>query len=182
MVNQIIETALGGSNVTKTIEGRERYPIRVRYERNFRERLDDLDQLPVITHSGEVVPLSILATMTTTWGPGVINSEDARLVAHVSFSPSGMMGDLETVQAVEGSLREAQENGTLDLPTGYALKPVGSFQNQIEANQRLLWVIPLVIFVNLFIIYLQFRHIPITLGSFDKLVSDLWSDGIVPFG
>lgn len=166
MVNQIIETALGGANITKTVEGRERYPIRVRYERNLRERLDELDRLPVVTHSGEVVPLSMLATMKTTWGPGVINSEDARLVAHVSFSPSGMAGDLETVDAVEQSLRQAQGNGSLSLPTGYALKPVGSFQNQIEANQRLLWVIPLVVFVNLFIIYLQFRHVPITLTVF----------------
>src|SRR5690606_37890793 len=85
---------------------------------------------------------------------------------HVSFSPSDMVGDLETVEAVESSLREAQENGTLNLPAGYALMPVGSFQNQIEANQRLMWVIPLVIVVNLFIIYLQFRHIPITLAVF----------------
>lgn len=166
MVNQVIETALGGANVTTTVEGRERYPIRVRYERNLRERLDDLDKLPVVTHSGEVVPLSMLAKMKSTWGPGVINSEDARLVAHVAFSPSGLVGDLETVQAVERSLREAQENGSLELPTGYALKPVGSFQNQIEANQRLMWVIPLVIFLNLFIIYLQFRQIPITLAVF----------------
>ncbi|QDT66642.1 efflux RND transporter permease subunit [Calycomorphotria hydatis] len=166
MVNQVIETALGGSNITKTVEGRERYPIRVRYERNLREQLDELDRLPVVTHSGEVIPLSIIAAMKTTWGPGVINSEDARLVAHVSFSPSGMVGDLETVEAVEKSLHQAQEDGSLDLPTGYALKPVGSFQNQIEANQRLLWVIPLVVFVNLFIIYLQFRHLPITLAVF----------------
>ncbi|TWT60506.1 efflux RND transporter permease subunit [Rubinisphaera italica] len=166
MVNQVIETALGGSNITTTIEGRERYPIRVRYERSLREKLDELDRLPVVTHSGEVVPLSILSTMTTTWGPGVINSEDARLVAHVSFSPSGSQGDLETVQAVEQALLQAQEEGTLELPTGYALKPVGSFQNQIEANQRLLWVIPLVILVNLFIIYLQFRHIPISMAVF----------------
>lgn len=166
MVNQVIETALGGSNVTKTIEGRERYPIRLRYQRNLRERLDELDRLPVVSHAGEVVPLSMLATMTTTWGPGVISSEDARLVAHVSFSPSGAVGDLETVEAVEQSLREAQSNGSLDLPTGYALQAVGSFQNQIEANRRLQWVIPLVILVNLFIIYLQFRHLPISLTVF----------------
>lgn len=166
MVNQIIETALGGSNITKTVEGRERYPIRVRYERNLREQLDELDRLPVVTHSGEVVPLSILATMKTTWGPGVINSEDARLVAHVSFAPSELVGDLETVEAVEQSLREAQDNGSLNLPAGYSFKAVGSFQNQIEANQRLMWVIPLVIVVNLFIIYLQFRHVPITLTVF----------------
>ncbi|MBD3675035.1 MAG: efflux RND transporter permease subunit [Planctomycetaceae bacterium] len=169
MVNQIIETALGGSNVTKTVEGRERYPIRVRYERNVRERLDELQHLPVVTHSGDVVPLSVLATKSTSWGPGVISSEDARLVAHVSFSPSGQLGDLETVNAVTGSLQQAQENGEIDLPTGYALKPVGSFQNQIEANQRLQWVIPLVIVVNLFIIYLQFRHLPITLAVFSGI-------------
>ena len=166
MVNQIVETALGGGNVTRTVEGRERYPIRIRYERNLRERLDELDRLPVVTHSGEVVPLSTLADMETSWGPGVINSEDARLVAHISFSPSGIMGDLETVKAIEDALREAQNNDSLDLPTGYALKAVGSFQNQIEANERLLWVIPLVILINLFIIYLQFRRLSVSLMVF----------------
>lgn len=166
MVNEVIETALGGSNVTMTVEGRERYPIRVRYERNLREQIDNLHRLPVVTHSGEVVPLSMLAEMKTTWGPGVINSEDARLVAHVSFSPKDNMGDLEAVKAVESQIYSAQQNGSLNLPTGYALKAVGSFQNQIEANNRLMWVVPLVILTNLFIIYLQFRHIPIALAVF----------------
>ena len=166
MVNQIIETALGGVNLTRTVEGRERYPIRVRYQRNLRERIDQLARLPVVTHSGEVVPLGMLAKMTTTWGPGVINSEDARLVAHVSFSPSGTAGDLETVRAVESALHQAQASGQLDVPPGYALQAVGSFQNQIEANRRLMWVIPLVVLTNLFIIYLQFRQLPITLAVF----------------
>lgn len=166
MVNEIIETALGGSNITKTVEGRERYPIRVRYERNLREQINGLNRLPVVTNSGEVIPLSMLAEMKTTWGPGIINSEDARLVAHVSFSPSGSMGDLETVRAVEDHLRSAQLEGTLSLPAGYAVKAVGSFQNQIEANERLMWVVPLVILTNLFIIYLQFRQVPIALAVF----------------
>ncbi|MCA9164113.1 MAG: efflux RND transporter permease subunit, partial [Planctomycetales bacterium] len=111
MVNQVIETALGGANITKTVEGRERYPIRVRYERSLLENIEELQKLPVVTHNGEVVPLSMLATMKTTWGPGVINSEDARLVAHVSFSPSKIVGDLETVDAVEASLRRVQRSG-----------------------------------------------------------------------
>ena len=88
-------------NLTRTFEGRERYPIRVRYQRNIRERIDELTRLPVVTHAGEVVPLEMLTQMETTWGPGVINSEDARLVAHVSFSPSGAAGDLETVRIVD---------------------------------------------------------------------------------
>ncbi len=158
MVNQVVEAALGGMNVTTTVEGRERYPIRVRYQRNLRERLDELNQLPVVTPTGEVVPLERLANMQMTWGPGMINSEDARLVAHVSFSPSGVSGDLETVNNVEEALRTAQSTGELNLPAGYSLLPVGSFQNQIEANQRLLIIVPLVVLTNLLLIYLEFRN------------------------
>ena len=112
-VNQVIETALGGMNLTQTVEGRERYPIRIRYQRDLRERIDDLARLPVVTESGEVVPLETLAKMKTTWGPGMISSEDARLVAHIAFAPSGMAGDLETVEAVESQLRQSQTDGTL---------------------------------------------------------------------
>jgi Cu(I)/Ag(I) efflux system membrane protein CusA/SilA len=166
MVNQIIETALGGMNLTTTVEGRERYPIRLRYQRDLRERIDELSQLPIVTPTGEVVPLGQLTTMKTTWGPGMINSEDARLVAHVSFAPSGVTGDLETVTAVETSLRSAQETGTLNLPAGYSLQPVGSFQNQIEANQRLLIIVPLVVLINLLLIYLQFGNMAIALIIF----------------
>ncbi len=171
MVNQIIETALGGMNLTQTVEGIERYPVRIRYQRNLRERIDELKRLPVVTHVGDVVPLEVLAKMTTTWGPGAINSENARLVAHVSFSASGVSGDLETVAAIEKSLHEAQqkkpgEEGYLDLPEGYVLEAVGSFQNQIEANNRLMWLVPLVIFINGFIIYLQFRNLTMTLSVF----------------
>ena len=68
--------------------------------------------------SGDVVPLGRLAQVSTTWGPGAINSEDARLVAHVSFAPSGGAGDLETVEAVMDSLRSARESGELKFPEG----------------------------------------------------------------
>lgn len=168
-VNQVIETALGGMNLTQTVEGRERYPIRIRYQRNLRERIDDLSQLPVVTESGGVVPLAALAKMKTTWGPGMISSEDARLVAHVAFAPSGMAGDLETVEAIEHELRQAQSDGTLVLPAGYSLLPVGSFQNQIEANRRLVVIIPIVILLDLFIIYLNFRNLPLTLIIFTQI-------------
>ena len=117
------------------------------------------------------MPLEELATLETTWGPGAINSENARLVAHVAFASSGRVGDLESVAAIEKSLREAQvlaESNPkhLSLPAGYSLEAVGSFTNQIEANRRLLWLVPLVVLINLLIIYLQFRHWPITLAVF----------------
>ena len=201
LVNQVIETALGGMNLINTVEGRERYPVRLRYSRDLRERVDQLARLPVVTQSGAVVPLEELAALDTTWGPGAISSENARLVAHVSFSTNGLAGDLESVAAIEKQLRLAQlgeksnQNGITEsgerkksgedeesdfainsefqqaffLPPGYSLEVVGSFRNQIEANRRLMWIIPLVILINLFLIYLQFRNLPISIAVFSGI-------------
>jgi Cu(I)/Ag(I) efflux system membrane protein CusA/SilA len=168
MVNEIIEAALGGANVTTTVEGRERYPIRVRYQRDLREQIEELEQLPVVTPGGEVVPLQLLAKMEMVWGPEMVASEDARLVAHVMFSPSGAFGDLETARAVEKDLRAALQKPAgdpdrLDLPAGYVVQAVGSFQSQIETNRRLLWVVPLVILTSLLIVYFEFRDMVMTL-------------------
>lgn len=174
-VNQVIEAALGGKIATRTVEGRERYSIQVRYRRDLRENIDTLHKIPVVTDTGDVVMLSDLASLKTSFGPGVINSEDARLVAHVSFAPEKDMGVLQTVKSVMKSLNDARkkaedgdkENG-LVFPKGdsFEFEPVGSFQNQIEANTRLRIIIPVVLLVNIFIIYLQFREIPITLAIF----------------
>jgi Cu(I)/Ag(I) efflux system membrane protein CusA/SilA len=201
MVNQVIETALGGMNLIKTVEGRERYPVRLRYNRDLRERIDQLSRLPVVTASGAVVPLEALATLETTWGPGAINSENGRLVAHVAFMPSGVRGALESIAAIEKELQDAQTGGwelgvgsggagsqhlspplptpssqllhssppnspSLVLPAGYSLESVGSFRNQIEANLRLMWIIPVVILINLLLIYIEFRNLPIAMAVF----------------
>ncbi|MFO0915903.1 MAG: efflux RND transporter permease subunit [Pirellulales bacterium] len=167
MVNQIVSAGLGGVDVTTTVEGRRRYPIQVRYSRDVREKIDELHQIPVVTDMGDVVPLSRLATVVTAWGPGMINSEDSRLVAHVMFSPSGGAGDLETVDSVMNSLTAARESGELQFPTGsFELQPVGSFQNQIEANRRLMWIIPLVALISFLLIYMEFRNVPISLAVF----------------
>ncbi|MCO8120878.1 efflux RND transporter permease subunit [Stieleria sp. TO1_6] len=171
MVNQVIETALGGMNLIKTIEGRERYPVRIRYNRDLRERIDQLNRLPVVTQSGAVVPLQELAKLETTWGPGAINSENGRLVAHVSFMTNGLKGDLESVAAIEEQLRKSQllpasNPKHLALPAGYSLEAVGSFRNQIEANLRLMWIIPVVILINLLLIYFEFRNLPIAMAVF----------------
>jgi Cu(I)/Ag(I) efflux system membrane protein CusA/SilA len=174
MVNQVIETALGGMNLIKTVEGRERYPVRLRYNRDLREQIDGLKRLPVVTHSGAVVPLEELAELETTWGPGAINSENGRLVAHVSFMTNGSKGDLESVSAIEEQLRNAQslppsDPNRLSLPAGYSLESVGSFRNQIEANLRLMWIIPLVICINLLLIYMEFRNFSISLAVFSGI-------------
>jgi Cu(I)/Ag(I) efflux system membrane protein CusA/SilA len=170
MVNQVVAAGLGGVDVTTTVEGRQRYPIQIRYQRDLREQIDQLGQIPIVTPTGDVVPLERLAQITTTWGPGAINSEDARLVAHVSFSPSGAAGDLETVGAVMQSLRTARQKGELVFPEGnFEMQPVGSFQNQIEANRRLMWIVPLVLLINLLILYFEFRNFPISLVVFSGI-------------
>ncbi|RMF45202.1 MAG: efflux RND transporter permease subunit [Planctomycetota bacterium] len=174
MVNQVIETALGGMNLINTVEGRERYPVRIRYTRDLREKVDELVDLPVVTPAGATVPLGELAHLETTWGPGAVNSENARLVAHVAFSTSGALGDLESVERIEQSLLDAQKLPESDpqhlhLPAGYSIEAVGSFRNQVEANRRLMWIIPMVLLVNLFLIYLQFRNIPISLAVFSGI-------------
>jgi Cu(I)/Ag(I) efflux system membrane protein CusA/SilA len=171
MVNQVIETALGGMNLINTVEGRERYPVRLRYNRDLREQIDQLGRLPVVTHSGAVVPLEELAKLETTWGPGTINSENGRLVAHVAFATVDGVGDLEAAAKIEQQLREAQtlspsDPDSLSLPSGYSLEIVGTFRNQVEANLRLMWIIPLVILINLILIYLQFRNLPVSIAVF----------------
>ena len=170
MVNQIIAAGLGGVDVTTTVEGRERFPIQVRFHRDVRERIDELGEIPVVTHGGEIVPLDRLADLSTSWGPGMINSEDARLVAHVSFSPAGLLGDLETVEGVMSALASARERGELTFPAGnFEIEAVGSFRNQVEANRRLMWVVPVVILINLLIIYLQFRQLSLSLAVFSGI-------------
>jgi Cu(I)/Ag(I) efflux system membrane protein CusA/SilA len=196
-VNEVIEAALGGMEITRTVHGRERYPVQVRYQRSLRDEIDRLDRIPVVTPAGESIPLGTLARMSTTWGPPEISSENARLVAYVMFAPSGTLGALETAATVEQSLRAALASDRQDeegrrqedkktgknaaaeyttpdtrhptplyLPEGYTLETVGSFREQIESNRRLMFIIPLVIVINLFLIYLPFRRLSIALIIF----------------
>jgi Cu(I)/Ag(I) efflux system membrane protein CusA/SilA len=170
MVNQVVAAGLGGINVTTTVEGRERYPIQIRYRRDLRERLENLGDVAVVTDTGETVPLNRLANISTNWGPGAINSEDARLVAHVSFAPKGNAGDLETVDTVMRSLRQSRANGRLTFPDGnFEIESVGSFRNQLEANRRLMWIVPAVLLINLLILYLNFRNLPISIVVFSGI-------------
>lgn len=170
MVNEIVSAGLGGVDAAVTVQGRERYPVQVRFSRDIRENISELSQIPIVTETGDVVPLQRLASVRTSWGPGMISSEDSRLVAHVMFSPTGEAGDLETVQSVMTGLSAARRSGELQMPVGdFELEPVGSFQSQLEANQRLMWIIPLVALINFLLIYLEFRDLPVTLAVFTGL-------------
>ena len=175
MVNQVIETALGGMNLIKTVEGRERYPVRLRYNRDLRERIDQLSRLPVVTHSGAVVPLEELAKLETRWGPGAINSENGRLVAHVSFMTNGAKGDLESVTAIEEATSRSSTASTIRSPNDLLCrrvirwKPSEVFAIRLKPTRRLMWIIPVVILINLLLIYFEFRNLPISMAVFSGI-------------
>jgi Cu(I)/Ag(I) efflux system membrane protein CusA/SilA len=169
-VNELIAAGLGGLDATVTVEGRERYAVQVRFNREARDQIDRMGRLSVVTPTGDEVPLDRLTTIQSTWGPMGINSENARLVAHVSFTPSGTLGPIETADAIYESLQRDRLAGTLVLPTGnLELEMVGSFQNQVEANLRLLWIIPLVILINFLLHYLHFRDVILSLVVFSGI-------------
>ena len=166
-VTSVVEAALGGKNATTTVEGRQRNSVQVRYQRQFRDDLDELEKIPIVTNTGDVVPLGRLASVTKRWGPATISSEDARLVAHVAFAPVEGAGPLEAVDQIMASMVSARNSGGLEFPDGsFQMEAVGSFRNQVEANRRLTFIIPIVLLLNVFIIYLQFRRLGLTLAVF----------------
>ena len=199
-VNQAIEAALGGKNVTVAYEGRKRFPIQVRYQRGVRQNIDELQRIPIVTPTGAIVPLERLAEVQTSWGPAAILSENARLVAHVAFSPIQNADPIETVDQVMAALTFARQNGKLKLPEGnFEFEAVGSFRQQKQSFNRLFWLAPLIgiekpksittiedrfawvawwiplglleiaILLNVFIIYLQFRRLSLTLIVFSGI-------------
>ena len=123
-VQDVIEVAIGGQNVTRTIEGRERYPVNVRYERNFRENLPDLEHVLIKTPMGAEIPLGQLAEITLTPGPAMIRDENAQLAGYVYLDTAtrDIGGYVEHAKRVIGE--------RLKLPTGYTLLWTGQYEFQ----------------------------------------------------
>ncbi|HEX5104262.1 MAG TPA: efflux RND transporter permease subunit [Pirellulaceae bacterium] len=164
-VQDVIEIAIGGENLTTSVEGRERYPIRVRYLRELRERFDDLERILVPTSDGAHVPIGQLATIRYSLGPQELKSENGLLVGYVTMNTR----DRDEVSVVEDAERLLQaekrksdeliaagrhSEARLVVPPGYYWKWSGQFENQQRATRRLSWVVPLVLlamFVLLFV-------------------------------
>jgi Cu(I)/Ag(I) efflux system membrane protein CusA/SilA len=164
-VQDVIEVAIGGENLTMSVEGRERYPIRVRYLRELRERFDDLERILVPTSTGAHIPIGQLATIRYSLGPQELKSENGLLVGYVTMNTR----DRDEVSVVEDAQRRLQaaktqsdelvaagrhEEATLVVPTGYYWKWSGQFENQQRATQRLSWVVPLVLLTMFVLIYI----------------------------
>ena len=153
-VNMFIETALGGAEVTETIEGRRRFSIAVRMGQDFRNSIDKLKQLPVITMSSGPIPLGAIADIFITEGPPMITSENAMLRGTLLFNVRNR--DLgSTVDEAKAKLEAAIKT----LPKGYYLEWSGQYENQIRAEKRLMVIMPIVLLIIVIILYLTFRNI-----------------------
>jgi Cu(I)/Ag(I) efflux system membrane protein CusA/SilA len=172
-VNEVVRYAIGGAAVGQTIEGRERYPISLRYPQEFRDSLERLRALPLVTPSAAAnVVLGDVAELRIVDGPAQIRSEDARPVGWVLISPEP--GKLRRV-ATEARLRLASE---LALPTGYSLSWSGQYQYLERALAKLAYVVPLVLIAIAALLYLAFRRLGdvlIILGALPvALVGGVW--------
>jgi Cu(I)/Ag(I) efflux system membrane protein CusA/SilA len=155
-VLETIEVAMGGVNVTTTIEGRQRFPVRVRYAREFRESAEGLKRILVPTPAGADIPLSQLAEIRTSTGPGGIAGENGLLVNTVLFNVRGR--GLATV--VEEAQRAVAER--VKLPPGYYVTWSGQYEHQLRARGTLWVVLPLVVFIIFMLLYVTFRSFAVT--------------------
>ena len=150
-VQDVIQFALGGQTVTRTVEGRERYPVNVRYARSYRETLSDIEQVPVRTATGAHVPLGQLATVTIASGPAMVRDEDGQLAGYVYVdTATGDVGGY--VDRLRQAIREQ-----LTLPAGYTLAWTGQYEFQVRARERLQLVIPIVLLVVFILLYVTFQ-------------------------
>jgi Cu(I)/Ag(I) efflux system membrane protein CusA/SilA len=154
-----ISSAIGGMQLTTTVEGRERFPVRVRYLREYRDNPEDLKKILIPSPSGVQVPLGELADITYTRGPQLIKSENTFLVGYVIFDKKEGFAEVDVVENAQEYLQDKIEDGTLDIPAGVNYRFTGNYENQIRATKRLLIVIPISLIIIFLILYFQFRSI-----------------------
>ncbi len=177
-VQDVIEIAIGGKRITTTVEGRERYPVRIRYERELRDSLEALPKILVPGNEGVQVPLNLLATINYVRGPMVIKSEDTFLVSYVLFDKKADAAEVNAVQAADNFLKHKITTGELKIPPGTSYSFAGSYENQVRSEQTLRIVIPMALLLILIVLYLQFHSLPTSLNVFSGIFV-AWSGGFM---
>ncbi|MFO7890044.1 MAG: efflux RND transporter permease subunit [bacterium] len=177
-VQNIIEVALGGKLITSTIEGRERYPVRVRYMRELRNDFEEIADILIPVPSGAQIPLKQLAQINYVRGPQMIKSEDTFLTGYVLFDKKEGWAEVEVVEQAESYLKTKIVNEELVIPKGVSYTFAGSYQNQIRAARRLRIILPLALFIIFLILYFQFHKVSTTLIVFSGIFV-AWAGGFV---
>ena len=171
-VQDIVRTAIGGMNVTETVEGLERYPVNLRYPRGRRDSVEKLKELAVVTPSGQHIPLSAVADIRVEDGPPMIKSENARLNGWIFIDIEGV--DLGGYVA---EARQAVADG-IDLPPGYSLNWSGQYEYMERAKERLAVVVPVTLVTIILLLFLNFRNMAevlIIMGTLPTaLIGGVW--------
>ncbi len=154
-----ISGAVGGMQLSTTVEGRERFPVRVRYAREFRDGPEDLKKILVPTATGNQVPLGELTEVTYLRGPQMIKSENTFLVGYVIFDKKPEYAEVDVVENARNFLDEKIKSGEFRIPPGVNYVFTGNYENQVRATKRLMLVVPLSLILIFLILYFQFRSV-----------------------
>jgi copper/silver efflux system protein len=177
-VQDVIETAIGGKMISTTVEGRERYPIRVRYQRELRDTIEDIGTILIPAPTGAQIPISQLANIEYIRGPQMIKGENTQLAGYVLFDKKPSYAEVDVVEMAEKYLEGKIQSGELDIPEGISYSFTGNYENQIRSQKRLALVLPLALSVIFLILYLQFRSVPTSILVFSGIFIS-WAGGFI---
>ncbi|GAB5538771.1 MAG: efflux RND transporter permease subunit [Salibacteraceae bacterium] len=165
-VQEILQVAVGGMPLTQTVEGRERYAVRVRYPRELRDNPTDLKNIYVPVEKGSPVPLGELVDIRYEQGPQVIKSEDTFLVGYVLFDKLDGYAEVDVVENAQSLIQDKIDKGELTVPKGISYKFTGTYENQLRAEKTLSIVVPLCLIIIFLILYFQFKSVTTSLMVF----------------
>ena len=182
-IQDVIEVAIGGRRVTTTVEGRERYPVRIRYMRELRDQIETLGKILVPAADGSQIPLVQLTNLDKLdevyrAGPQAIKSEDTFKVGYVLFDKKPKYAEVDVVEDCQRYLKEKIASGEFVVPAGVSYSFAGSYENQVRAQKKLLLVIPLALIIIFLILYLQFKSVTTSLLVFTGIFV-AWGGGFL---
>ncbi len=177
-VQDVIETAIGGKTVTRTVEGRARYDVRVRYPRELRDDIGSIERVLVAAPDGSQIPLRQLAEIRYVRGPQVIKSEDTFLLGYVIFDKKDGYAEVDVVEHARDYLASRIEDGHIVVPAGVSYEFTGSYKNQVRAQKTLAVILPLALALVFLILYLQFQSVTLT-GLVFSGIAVSWAGGFL---
>jgi copper/silver efflux system protein len=175
-VQDVITVAIGGRTLTTTVEGRERFPVRVRYPRELRDDPEAFRRVLVPAMDGTQIPLGEIAEIRFVRGPQMIRSEDTFLTAYITFGPLPGHAEVEVVEQVRDFLRARIDAGELMVPQGVSWRFAGTYEHQLRAARTLAIVLPISLILIFLILYFQFMSAATTLIVFSG-IAVAWAGG-----
>jgi Cu(I)/Ag(I) efflux system membrane protein CusA/SilA len=158
-VQDVIESGIGGSKITATVEGRRRFPVRVRYQRELRDQIETLGEILVGAPDGTQIPIIQLAKINYVRGPLIIRSEDTFLTGYVLLDKKPGYAEVDVVEQCDKYLKEKLKSGEFVLPPGVTYKFAGAYESQLHSQRTMMIVMPLALFIIFMILYFQFRSV-----------------------